>query len=297
MVSPAVKYQGAYIGLHLIRAHLGTSKSNALVALHVLTGCDITSFPAGAKVTGKKAQLSLLNDSTIVSHLETFGTFGPIMTRNDRTIGLRFILKLYSGTYTIDDPIDEIYDRIRWQLITTKSGRQKPNPSITVAECHIARAVYGVHQFRNAHIPILQLPDPRNSLGWDENVEPRTGGTILKCDRKDESCSCKSRCKTNRCGCSKIGRNCGLRCSCWKEGCLAVPGKSGGQEQDTSANIRYPEEVQQEKIITHDISVSSDDLEYVDSEDSSEFSEEFDSDFQTDIESYYPSDGEENEDT
>ena len=129
-------------GLHLINQKLTAIVSGALPRLHVLTGCGQTSYPAGAYITGKLAQLKLLlNNYDLARDLQNFGSAGPLMTESDRTIGLRFLPTIYTPKYYLEDPVDTVYNKLLWQLITTCHGKRKPNPSISVAECHGSRTV------------------------------------------------------------------------------------------------------------------------------------------------------------
>ena len=82
---------------------------------YVLTGCDQTSYPAGAYITGKLAQLKLLlNNYDLARDLQNFGNVGPLMTESDHTIGLRFLLTIYIGNYYFEDPVDTVYNKLRW---------------------------------------------------------------------------------------------------------------------------------------------------------------------------------------
>ena len=89
------------VGLHLINQKLTAIVSGTLPGLHVLTGSDQTSIPAGAYITGKLAQLELLlNNYDLARDLQNFGNAGPLMTESDHTIGLRFLLTIYTGNIT-----------------------------------------------------------------------------------------------------------------------------------------------------------------------------------------------------
>ena len=83
------------LGLHLINQKLTAIVSGALPGLHVLTGCDQTSYPAGAYITGKLVQLTLLlNNYDLARDLQNFENAGPLMTESDHTIHT-----IYTGKY------------------------------------------------------------------------------------------------------------------------------------------------------------------------------------------------------
>ena len=149
------------------------------------------------------------------------------MTESDHTIGLRFLLTVYTGKYYLEDPVDTVNNKLRWQLIITCYGKRKPNPSISVAECHVSRAVWAVHQYRKATLAKLDLPNPSEAIGWHLDLTPITGGSVLQAPGKRKACTCKTRCIRSSCKCVKTRQsvvlNANVSCKVACQLCLPYP--------------------------------------------------------------------------
>ena len=155
------------------------------------------------------------------------------MTESDHTIRFRFLLTIYTGKYYLEDPVDTVYNKLRWQLITTCYGKRKPNPSISVAECHVSRAVWTVHQYRKAILAKPDLPNPSEAIGWNLELTSITDGSTLQAPGNRKACTCKTRCVRLLYKCVKHKTKCDTTCACFLQGCMSIASTVSTLKPDT----------------------------------------------------------------
>ena len=151
---------------------------NVILGLHALTGCDTTSCFAGK---GKLNGLKILQyDKNLIVSFARFGTSENI-EEDDLHMLESFVCKLYGKP--LYDSVDKVrFDKVRQSFKCSRSLLSSTNgidlsqmpPCKEVLLLHIQRANFQTLNWRNASIPNLELPTPKNN-GWKLGV---SGGLV-----------------------------------------------------------------------------------------------------------------------
>ena len=117
-------------------------------------------------------------------------------------------------------PEEDDINSVRNKLFTTQQNPNALPPTRDALYQHINRSNLQSLIFKKANIPKPILPDP-TECGYemsDAGLKPilMTKDPIPNSALKIISCNCKTNCKTNRCGCRKLGLSCNLHCGCTK---------------------------------------------------------------------------------
>ena len=179
----------------------------SLIPFHTLTGCDTTSFIANHTKTSTWA--NLLSHSHLIRNLGVY----PLQESEYKNIE-----KIFCIIYKM--PEEDDINSVRNKLFTTQQNPNALPPTRDALYQHINRSNLQSLIFKKANIPQPILPDP-TECGYemsDAGLKPilMTKDPIPNSALKIISCNCTTNCKTNRCGCRKLGLSCNLHCGCTK---------------------------------------------------------------------------------
>ena len=194
-----------------ISASIGEERSRGLMALHTLTGCDITGkFRGKSKIPWLTAYLKETED--IINYFVKFPYFEDPL--EDLQIFEKFVCRVYC-------PDTEICDlgAARWMMWTQSKNIDRIPPTIGALTQGVKRAWYASKVMGQSDVFIQILPNP-DIAGWrldNENFEPITSEESIAPDSVIElvSCGCKRGCKSSRCSCRKLELCCTDLCSCF----------------------------------------------------------------------------------
>jgi hypothetical protein len=179
-----------------------------LMAYHAMTGCDTTSQFAGK---GKKTSWKVF-----MQEPELLKGIGDSVECNKeaQSNAEQFVCHLYGH----DD--DTFINNVRLKMfVKGKSSIESLPPTQDALSFHIKRANYQAYIWKQALVADPQLPTA-DGQGWkleEGKLKPVLVSleAIPKACKELVSCSCKSGCQTNRCGCLKIGhKRCTSACYC-----------------------------------------------------------------------------------
>ena len=181
------------------------------MALHTLTGCDITGkFRGKSKIPWLTAYLKATED--IINYFVKFPYFEDPL--EDLQIFEKFVCRVYC-------PDTEICDlgAARWMMWTQSKNIDRIPPTIGALTQGVKRAWYASKVMGQSDVLIQILSDP-DIAGWrldNENFEPITSEESIAPDSVIElvSCGCKRGCKSSRCSCRKLELCCTDLCSCF----------------------------------------------------------------------------------
>ena len=206
--------QKRFVPIHEISDKFGKEVCQILPAFHSLTGSDTTSSFSGI---GKKSAFEiLLQKRKNLTHLKTLGD-EPVINYESQCVqeAIQFVCWLYDAKY-----LNGNINGLRYKMFCQKnvSGEKLP-PTLECLKLHLARVTYQTYIWKNASIPLLNLPLPEKSGGW----ERQNNILVQKLMAKDPApkkvveliiCRCKTGCKKNNCSCRKNGLNCTSACCC-----------------------------------------------------------------------------------
>lgn len=128
---------------------------------------------------------------------------------------VQYICWLYDSSFNKSD-----INNLRYKLFCRKnlSGDKLP-PTQDALSFHIKRAAYQSFIWKNAHMPIFDLPSPMENGGWKEENGDLLHVLMSKDPAPKEiieliSCRCKTGCSTKRCSCRSNNLNCTGACMC-----------------------------------------------------------------------------------
>lgn len=138
---------------------LGKNKSEALLSLHAITGCDTTGrFASKGKITWLKSFFKLDDNDVIVTKLRDFGN-GIELDNDSYEILAQFVSLVYSGNR------QELSDA-RWQLFSKKLAEgEKLPPTMSAFNMHLKRALLQVIYWKSSLDAIMVNLDPIE-FGW-----------------------------------------------------------------------------------------------------------------------------------
>lgn len=215
-----------------------------MLQLYIVTGCDYTSYTAGiGKVTFLKC---FFQHAEFITGTQTIGCLSQTEPSNMNS-GFFALVRLVGTVYfkrnlaTVVSKLgfetpDQLFNSINQSLsdeekhkewyisikrvIRVYSEEQRP-PTLTALKRHWMRSCWVQKMWENSSKPDQYdgLPPPEshgwlkdNNVDWEgEDVRKRIQATL---NFLDKGCSCKTGCKTKRCGCQKNGRSCGAGCEC-----------------------------------------------------------------------------------
>ena len=200
------------IELGEVHEHLGREICKSLLGFHALTGCDQTGkFFGFTKLSCWKNLMQCQPD--VVNALQKLGD----CTTTEVEAGLTtFVLQLYCKTRP--NTVTSLAS-LRWYLFSKyQFESEKMPPTLATFHQKILRASFTAKQWKSAHTPVPDLPNPEE-CGWKWN------GTIYQpiMTTQDPAptsvielsmCQCKTGCSNLRCRCKKYGLICTEMCLC-----------------------------------------------------------------------------------
>ena len=255
---------------------------NIMLQLYIVTGCDYVSYLSGVGkatflnnffqhaefVTGRLAVgcLSHTNISQMKLGFEALvrliGTvyFKKNLASMVSKLGFETPSQLFNSvdpSLNYEQKHKEWYQSIK-RVIRVLSEDQRP-PTHTALWRHWMRSCWIKGMWANSTKPDqydgLSTPESHGwlktdnvySIDWeDKEVVHKIQKTL---DFLDKGCTCKTGCKTKRCGCQKAGRHCGAGCEC--RGCTNTQ-LGGVQEMDEEQEIDEESELSEEEYDTED---------------------------------------------
>lgn len=190
----------------------GSTVAKLLPAVHCITGCDSTSSFAGV---GKKTALDVLKAN--INHIMSMLDFGDIpsldLLADSTEAAIKYVCLLYDKGYASTD-----INELRFQLFTKKrvTGEKLP-PTVDALSLHLRRATYQCFIWKNACLPILDLPSPLFN-GWilteDNQLEVEKTTMVPQEIIELITCKCTKGCVSNLCGCKRSNLVCSDGCLC-----------------------------------------------------------------------------------
>ena len=115
-------------------------------------------------------------------------------------------------------PKETSINDVRYGLFLKKKNPEALPPTSDALYLHIKRAHYQSLIWKLAYCPRPDLPEPED-WAWemtDMGLIPilMTRDGIPDSALKLTFCNCKTKCKSNRCGCRKAGLSCTINCGC-----------------------------------------------------------------------------------
>lgn len=200
------------VNISVLATHLGTAVCNALIGIHIFSGCDsVSSFH------GKGKRKAFLIAKERPEYLEAFGTLGNHFDIDISTFEVleKFVCQLYNQGCECD------LNSARYKVFCLSSTRLSPQtlpPTRDALWQHCKRAAYQAAVHRRSLMVRISAPSPEGH-GWykDGNElfvqwmdqEPMPG--FLK---NIVHCSCKLHCNSNRCSCKSNNVPCTDMCKC-----------------------------------------------------------------------------------
>ena len=207
-----IRQSGVYFDIIGLRRSLGKT-AESLLLYHALTGCDTTSGLFGF------GKVRLFKSKLLEKLPSLAGEFYVRQEGSDRVVeaGLKIISMIYSKSS------DNSLDALRYNIFSSLTDEKKVGvsrktdfrrlpPTTAAAKFHILRVyhqvqewlfvqlnpeIYGWKLVNGKHVPIYT----------DKPIAPE--GLIRKV-----TCSCKSGCGSDRCGCYKLRIPCNNLCKC-----------------------------------------------------------------------------------
>ena len=215
------------INISDIATACGTAKCQALIGLHVFTGCDSVSAFKGK---GKVKALKLLDKSEEL--LETFQKLGQDWSvTEDIMAGLETFVCLLYGQKKCNDVNEARYAIFR---LRCKSDAGLP-PNKDCLLKHAMRASYQAAIHQRSLEQIIDAPSPvghgwkleDGELVFDWMSQPPAPPSVLQ----DIKCNCRQNgCSSNRCSCQKANLPCTELCNCCD--CLNASNKGMDDDED-----------------------------------------------------------------
>jgi hypothetical protein len=178
-----------------------------IIAFHAITGCDTTSQFKGK---GKKTAWKIFLKCPQLLNLLGSKELSPEVISGAE----EFVCRLYTN-----EPFHSINDvRVRI-FVQGKISLDALPPTKDALDKHIARANFQCLVWRQAIVPIQELPCP-SSCGWSRKngtlvPELMTLEPVPKVCKELVTCSCTTGCNPKRCGCRKRGfKSCTSACHC-----------------------------------------------------------------------------------
>lgn len=168
---------------------------NALLAYHAITGCDSTSALSGHI---KKSSWPVFK-----KHFKFLNDFGCYHLSDEQLEKAEaFVMQMYLFKKPVFKHICNI-DDLKAAMFQHVKELDKLPPSRHVLSHHLHRANYQTFCCNTADIAMQSLLLPINS-GWEMQDEQ----PISLKDLELISCSCKTGCRTSRCGCAERKQKC-----------------------------------------------------------------------------------------
>jgi len=189
---------------------IGPKKSKGLVALHVITGCDITGrFRGKTKKTWLEFYLN--------ADEETLDYFVNFPLTNNPLENIKVLKVFLCSVFCKGTNISDL-GNARWFIWTQTKSIEKLPPTFGAFVQAVKRAWYASKIFEQGHTLMQNTPNPLE-LGWrltNDEFEPITSDDPIAPDSVVEliSCGCKGACKSKRCSCRKVDVCCTDLCSC-----------------------------------------------------------------------------------
>lgn len=187
------------IDINRVYSIMGPTKIKALLALHALSGCDITgSFKNKGKLSFWKAFQTAGEE--VLDSLASLGSQKDFKPKDEQLVE-QFICQVYLPGKSISD-----IGELRWWMFTKKAVQSENlPPTRSSLTPYILRVHYQVLEWRSADKQHPNLPEP-SQFGWEKSGNqyfPTMSSTL-----------CAPECLLNlvRCGCEK-GR-CVVSCKC-----------------------------------------------------------------------------------
>ena len=218
-----------------------------MVQLYIVTGCDYISYIFGISkamflksffqyadfITGTQATGCLSQTEGIHKNLGYLALVRLIGTIYFKKHLATVVSKLGFETpsqlfHSIDPAFSDEEKHKEWycsikRVILVQSEDQRP-PTLTSLKRHWMRSCWIRHMWENSQKPdqYSELAPPETQ-GWikdqgkysiDWEAEETLQQIQATLDFLDKGCTCKTGCKTKRCGCRKNKRSCGAGCEC-----------------------------------------------------------------------------------
>ena len=183
-----------------------------MIALHTLTGCDVTGkFRGKSKSPWVKGFLQA--DTETIEYFKDFPSYENAET-NIR-IFETFVCSIFCPGSSITD-----LSSARWMVWTQTKNVDRLPPTIGALKEAVKRGWYASKVLGQSHVLIQDLPDICES-GWTLNndvFEPTTTLDPIAPNSVTElvSCKCKKGCKTSKCSCKSNGLSCTDLCGCFE---------------------------------------------------------------------------------
>ena len=152
-----------------ISKDIGSNKSKGVIALHVLTGCDITGkFRGKSKLPWVNGYLD--SNEITLRYFENFATIeDPLI---DIDVFEQFVCKIFCPGACVTD-----LATARWMAWTQTKNVDPLPPTKGALKEHVKRGWYAAKVFGQSHVLIQNLP-AINTAGWitndDGTFEPTT---------------------------------------------------------------------------------------------------------------------------
>lgn len=200
------------IPVHELHTTIPRSQLNTLLAFHAITGCDTVSHIAGH---GKRTAFKIFEvHHNLLEHLGD-GDLNASTTQAAE----KFICRLYKL------PDVDTCDKARTVLFCKGRLQEALPPTSDAVHLHIRRAHYQTMVWKQARLPIQQLP-MATDMGWQMSsghlVPELMSLPPIPKTCEIVSCGCVSGCLTKRCSCRKIDLACTEACKCSNGECRNV---------------------------------------------------------------------------
>ena len=207
----AKKNRIQFIDLLKVRDSLGAAVADALVGMHVFTGCDtVSAFAGRGKINAFKQLKS--NDR----YQAAYGEFGGSVTVSPELFSL--LQEITCTLYQTSTPITSV-NTLRYQLFCTKRGECESSglpPCQDSLWMHVQRANYQAGVWRKCLEAKPHLPSP-TECGWvmeDGNLAIKwmQGSPTPQAVLELLACKCVQACKEGDCPCLDNGFKCTYMC-------------------------------------------------------------------------------------
>ena len=196
---------------------MGPERSEALLAFHVLTGCDQTGrFCGKSKSTWWKYFIEA--GEMVWRALSKIGTEERLPTLDTLEAVERFVVSVYGGS-KLPENVTTLAD-LPWIMFSKcQHEAEKLPPTFSTLKYKIFRTHFVTMVLRRSHVSIQNLP-PAINYGWEDDndstlVPIMTNNLPAPLALIELSvCSCQSNCTTKRCKCKKNKFLCTDMCKC-----------------------------------------------------------------------------------
>lgn len=201
------------IPVHTLYNLLSRDQLSVMLTMYCLTGCDTVSSLFGK---GKAAPFRLMqNYAEDFQALAELGTHSGVSAA-EKAASQRFVCKIYGHD---GESLNTLRGTLAGREDRQTTGRKLP-PTENSFELHLKRAAIQLIVWKNAHVPILEMPNPE-LYGYERDAANRLQPQVMSQGitapelQNDVTCSCSDgACSLKLCKCFVNNQSCTAACSC-----------------------------------------------------------------------------------